>query len=59
MIDYESPYRDRAGKRTTGWAGYKLLDKSLLDKGLGELYNKPGESNPGFDVEAHFKNNTQ
>jgi hypothetical protein len=55
IIDYESPYRDKAGKRATGWAEYRLIDKSLLDKGLQELYSELRETNPGFAVKVYLK----
>jgi hypothetical protein len=40
VIEYESPYREKNGIKTTGWARYRLIDKELLKKRCGRAISR-------------------
>jgi len=55
IIDYESSYREKNGRRLTGWAQYRLVDKSLLRKQSEELYVELRKERPRCYLKTYLE----
>jgi DNA-binding IscR family transcriptional regulator len=54
IIDYESPHRDKNGQPVTGWAQYRLMNKTLLTKDVEELYREFRQNRPWSYLKAYL-----
>lgn len=53
-INYESPQREKGGRRTTGWAQYRLRNRDLLTKDAEELYSEFRRDRPGSYLKQYL-----